>query len=1354
MNSGGLGGTGDHSIKQWSVAAAQFHVKPPDRQQNNRVKKFRDIKACAAESLNMTPYVEVQWIGSKNHHDFALMDTGAQWTLISFDKLTPEEKKCVTATTVSGQGVSGEKIPILGEIWRDVQIGNSVFRSQRFVVVDKMICPIILGMDLWARAQELSFDFTLKTLTINNDGVKIQLSGNPYRETERQSKRDETNPCEVLVAESISIPPRSEMVVACFVPRMEKGRDYLVEPISSEESWVGTPYGIVEGQADGKIHLKVSNLGDENATLGQGDCIAAVSPDQWVINSTSGNIFASQSHSKTMEWNKMISSDLDLNKKTQLTQLLKGYSSSFYKGGELPIVRVGVEHTVRLKEDSTPTACKPRRLSKDLADEVREHIDKLQKMGVIRESNSVWASPVVCARRNDGSLRLVIDYRLTNVKSVTATLHPIPIIDDLLDRLGQAKYFGTIDAKSGYHQMPLKKGDSEITAFVVPWGHYEFADRTPFGLKGAGYSFQRMMSEVLGSSNYIEALCYLDDILIWGETWEIFIKRLRKVMDKIKKAGLALSPEKCLFGMKEVSYLGCTIKQGMVKINEQRVEQLRAISRPTTVRDLRKALGAFAYVQRWLPGLAEVYKSLYNAVSGKPYERLVWTKEMVTDFDKIKQMIADAVALSLPDMEKKFTLVTDCSNIAAGAMLAQASDELPGYLKPVAFYHHALAPSEQKYSATEKELLAVVLAIKKFRVYLGRDFDLITDHQSLAWLKSLNPENEVGRRGRWLDLIQQFALNIIPKKGRSPEMSIADFLSRVRCDGSCKPSVMTDEEESDRIMVAAGDSAEEVRVERNRLIEAQREDKDLKVIMDALSEDRDLNIGNSDSSNWRIPSSAATLEVKNIWKYRDRLFMDADHILRIKFNGGRRNESHPFGVTEKNRIVVPVSCKDMILKLVHCSASAAHMGVNRTWTRARNNFWWVGMKDDVEEFVANCELCGRNKHMNHPNKAPAIMMPLPASPLDETMIDFVGPFQAARTHRYRYVLQIQDVLSRFLVFVPCTDSTAKTAADAMISRWLCLFGMPEIIRSDRGKHFVAELFEELCSQLGIKHKLGAPEHPESQGQVERQNQLINQVRCLCENDPETWPEAIAKVQFSHNASVNAGTGFSPSKLLFGKTLQVPDDLIAKETSEKKSISPAELVERDEEERRLCMEEAKNNIAADRVKRNETKQSKAEPYQVGDVVRYKLNDDVRSRCHGGKIAPRYSEPYRIVKVKKNNFTYDIRPVDGSSRGRPKVRHFNQLKTVQRSGASHQTHTDSEECDETGAGSEEEVLETARSDQEMDDEGAMTAEEQDSTTHQEPSQIPPSIGTRWSNRTRRKTSFLQADGSKKTYSSSSS
>ena len=307
----------------------------------------------------------------------------------------------------------------------------------------------------------------------------------------------------------------------------------------------------MHGSKDGRIRLRVANVGAQETTLEEKEPIATVEPNTvWVTNHKAGKAFDDQrKKGGDTDLNELVCGRLEPNKKGQLMGLLTRFKDVFYKGGELPIVQVGVEHTIRLKEDSSPVACKPRRLSSELAEEVRSHVDELLRQGVVRESNSQWASPIVCARKKDGSLRMAIDYRITNDKSNTATLHPIPLIDDLLDRLGKAKYFAVLDAKSGYHQLPLKKEDSEITAFVVPWGHYEFAGRTPFGLKGAGYSFQRMMSVVLGSSNFVDALCYLDDILVWGETWEVFMKRLKKILEKVEKLDYHWQPKNASLGL-------------------------------------------------------------------------------------------------------------------------------------------------------------------------------------------------------------------------------------------------------------------------------------------------------------------------------------------------------------------------------------------------------------------------------------------------------------------------------------------------------------------------------------------------------------------------------------------------------------------------------------------------------------------------------------------------------------------------------------------------------------------------------------------------------------------------------------
>ena len=1317
-------------MKPWTCAKAQFRVITPEKGGKGRRKQLQQMKGIASEGLNSTPYIRIKW--ENGVEETALFDTGAQWSLICEDLLTEQEKATMEKSALCGRGVSGERIPVTGEIRRTVSVGGLIFAHQRFIVVEKMICSMILGIDFWSRIANISFDFNKSVMTINGNSEEIELLCHPAAgKSSVAGAIEEENSVEVVVDAERKIPTRSEALVTCYIPNMEMGKEYMVQPITFDDKLVSTPYGIVQGTKNGRVQIRVANLGEEEVTLAEGDPIATVELGTvWVSNHNAGKAFNRATRkNKVAELSELVCSELEPSKRGQLIGLLNRYECVFYKGGELPIVRVGVEHTIRLKEDSSPVVSKPRRLSKKLSDEVREHVDELLKQGVVRESNSQWASPIVCARKKDGGLRMAIDYRMTNEKSNTATLHPIPLIDDLLDRLGKAKYFAVLDAKSGYHQLPLRKEDSETTAFVVPWGHYEFAGRTPFGLKGAGYSFQRMMSVILGSSNFVDALCYLDDILVWGETWEVFMKRLKKVLEKVKDAGLALASKKCQFGVREVSYLGCTIKEGMVKINEQRVQQLRSIERPHNVRELRRALGAFGYVQRWLPGLSQIARPLYNAITDQPYARLKWTEEMNESFSTIKKLIADAVSLSLPDMDKPFTLVTDCSQMAAGAMLAQRCMEAPDTLKPVAFYHHALSKAEQGYSATEKELLAMVKAVVKFRVYLGKQFNLITDHQALSWLRSLEPENETGRRGRWLDLIQQFDMKVTHKKGKSPEMRIADYLSRVKCDGNVD---VKDRSEVFVVMTAGGEEA--ITVSREQILSEQNNDAAVKAVHKAVLKGTDLNPGKSESESWRRPSQSNDEEVKAMWKHRDRIFIDSEGILRLRFNGGKKRDSNPFGTVEKNRIIVPKSYRDKIMNLVHRSATAAHMGNTRTWKRARDNFWWPNMRQDIEQYVQACEECGLNKHVNNPNKAPVSKTSIPGKPLEEMMLDFLGPFQTAREHPYRYVLQMQDVFSRFIIFVPSIDAKAKTAADAVVERWISLFGIPEKMRSDRGPHFIAEVFEELCKRVGIRHKLGSPGHPQSQGQVERQNQLMNQIRCLCENDGEKWPEALYLVQGSHNNSTNATTGFTPARLLFGRDCNRPDDMVAQERDKVKKPGKTVLEERDEECRMLT-EHARTNLVEyqeERVEAAEKEGPCKTPYEVGDLVRYRLTDEARSK-KGGKTSPRYSELYRVTTIKGDGYTYTIEPVDG--KGMPKDRRFDYLKT-------HKRVVSSEVAPEP---------DTPTTTQPQRDEPHPQVNDGVPEITEQPPVASPDLAqnVRRSGRTRNPVKLLQADGKKKRY-----
>ena len=1214
------------TVKPYSFARASFRVLPVERgSRRNRRGKLMQEKEALSVGLTKSPYVEVSVDGKGIR---ALVDSGADWSLMCYDQLTGEERRQLQHCSMEGQGVSKETIHVVGELSKDVEIGGIVAERQRFVVVKDMITAMILGADFWVRFGEMTIDFQRSRLMVKRVKLDIPLYDcDVPRET---AEPEEEEKGVVRMISETTVPPFSECIVKGKVPEgcLREGGEVLVEPLWEQESVVGIPYTVCRVDR-GTVMFRVANVSDQKITLTKNEAVGLVS----------GNCTVKPRARKPATGRGPVTERLNCGKNLsdkqehELREMLQEYSDVFYEGGELPVVRVGVEHRIRLKDNTAPLAFQPRRLSREAEEEVRKEIKELLDMGVIRPSNSPWAAPIVCARRQDGSLRLALDYRALNAVSLPATLHPIPRIDDLVDRLADSKYFSMLDAKCGYHQLPLEEDEAELTAFVVPWGQYEFCGRTPFGLKGAGYSFQRMMSVVLNTSNYVDAVCYLDDILVWATTWEEHKEKLYRVLEKIRNSGMKLSAKKCVFGTEEVNYLGAIIKNGMMSIGEQRTEQLLNIPRPTTVTELRRALGAFAYVQRWLPGLADVAKPLYSIVGSAGNKVLRWNDACEEAFSKLKEMVAKAVSLRIPRDGLPFVLVTDASDVGTGAMLAQQEGDV---LAPVAFFHHTLNEAEAKYNTTEKELLAVVKACTKFRVYLGKPFELITDHHALRWLQTLSAEDARGRRGRWIDFLQQFEIKTVHKKGKSPMMSMADYLSRVTTAPQPQGKVAPLQWKGN-----VGPSLTKGCFDVEKLRKSQREDTQISSWIDGIGKE------GTDS----------------------RMFLDKDGVLCLEYNGGRRTSRKPFGVRTIERVVVPECMIADALQLAHNAPLAGHMGFRRTWKRSRDAFWWKDMKKDVTEWVNNCEACGKNKHSTKVGEAPLQETDIPLRVTDKVQVDFLGPFSISTAHEYRYVLQVQDVLSRYLIFVPTVRNDAETAASAVFEEWVCKFGFPMTIQSDRGTHFSSQVFKMLCELNGMRHVMGSTGHAQSQGCVERQNQLVNQVRALCNNDIDKWPGAMLRIQYAHNVAVNESTKMSPYEIMFGQTARAPETLLGGGSKEgvvvKQETCPTASAVQVSTEAKirlkgLLVSISQENTRDQQQKRNAKRETKAIPYKVGDLVRLKLNDPQKRALGGKKIAPRNSAAYEVTSVVRL-WTYLLRKECDRDLKEPKLiqRHYNEL-----------------------------------------------------------------------------------------------
>ena len=394
----------------------------------------------------------------------------------------------------------------------------------------------------------------------------------------------------------------------------------------------------------------------------------------------------------------------------------------------------------------------------------------MEAEGIIEQSSSEWASPIMLVKKKDNSLRLCVDYRKLNGLT-PMDAYPMPRIDDLIDKLGKAKYITTLDLTRGYWQVPLKPEARSKTAFVTPFGLYQFTVM-PFGLSGAPATFQRMMDNLTrGLSESTGA--YLDDLVIYSSTWKDHLRQVRAVLSRLRGAGLTAKPRKCQFGMSKCIYLGHVVGSGTVSPDPSKLEAIRSFPIPTTKKQVRAFLGLTGYYRRFIPDFASVATPLSDLTRKSAPEKVVWATQCNRAFTELKRRLCSEPILKSPDFDRPFVLQTDASDRGIGAVLSQTDAD--GLEHPVAYFSRKLLPREEKYATIEKECLAIKLAVEAFSVYLlGRHFTIQTDHRSLEWLDRLKGSN--AKLTRWSLALQPYHFTIKHRPGA--QNNNADALSR------------------------------------------------------------------------------------------------------------------------------------------------------------------------------------------------------------------------------------------------------------------------------------------------------------------------------------------------------------------------------------------------------------------------------------------------------------------------------------------------------------------------------------------------------------------------------------------------
>jgi RNase H-like domain found in reverse transcriptase/Reverse transcriptase (RNA-dependent DNA polymerase)/Aspartyl protease len=427
----------------------------------------------------------------------------------------------------------------------------------------------------------------------------------------------------------------------------------------------------------------------------------------------------------------------------------------------------GVVHEINLQPGKEPPVGVTYRMSPLELQEVEKQLEDLLEKRLIRPSNSPYAAPILFVRKKDGGLRMCVDYRKLNDITIKDK-YPLPRMEEMLDQLSGAKVFTKIDLRQGYHQVRIKPEDVQKTAFRTRYGMFEFVVM-PFGLTNAPATFMRMMNNLLRPFLDRFVVVYLDDILIYSSSETEHVEHVRQVLQVLRESKLYAKISKCEFMRDRVEYVGHIVSAEGVSVDPKKIASVREWPTPKSVGELRSFLGFANYYRRFVLRYAERANPLHKLL--KKDTAYAWGEEQAKAFQDLKAALGSTPVLLIPDMEKPFTVITDASGVAIGAILCQNHG---AGLQPVAYESRKLTQAERNYTTGEQEALAVVYALKQWRCYLeGKRFTLLTDHRNLEYLQT---QVHLSRRqARWMELLQQYDFRVEHIKGK---VNPADAISR------------------------------------------------------------------------------------------------------------------------------------------------------------------------------------------------------------------------------------------------------------------------------------------------------------------------------------------------------------------------------------------------------------------------------------------------------------------------------------------------------------------------------------------------------------------------------------------------